>query len=110
MVESVYCVAEKENAKSGPCKIGVSGDPIKRLAQLQGGNPRQLCLMWSISLKLGGLAYDAEQTALRRFRPNVYDFIEKDRLKSEWIAASPKDVLAFVSKMLDPSEIIAVQS
>lgn len=89
----VYCIAEDGAHITGPCKVGVAYDPVKRLGSLQTGNWRQLHIVWAVKFWGRDFAESMESLCLVKYRPSVYGIPSKKRLKSEWIEATPAEVL-----------------
>lgn len=75
--------------KDGPIKIGVSGHPLARVADIQGGNPETVTLLATIV----GSALD-ERRIHRQF--------ESTRIRGEWFAASP-ELIAFIAALASPA-------
>lgn len=97
----VYCVVE-HGGFNGPCKIGVAASTKRRLGELQIGNWRKLYLAWTICLPCRQSALSIEDHCLLKFRPNSFDCgpSKRRRLCSEWLDASPADMLAWASRVL----------
>lgn len=72
----------------GPIKIGVGGDPVTRMANLQIGHHEPLTL-------LATLAGDAETEA------EVHEAFARHRLRGEWFEPAPA-LLAFIAEHAQP--------
>lgn len=70
----------------GAVKIGVAGDPLRRLDQLQTGNPRRLVLLGTIP---GGRGIEAE----------IHDHFRPAHLRMEWFRATD-EVLVMIDSIL----------
>ena len=97
----IYCVCEEGAQLIGPCKIGVAAYPEKRFSSLQCGNWRQLIAVWQMRLERRDTALKAEERCLHALRPDIYTVDNRPRLKSEWVDASPSQVLEVVLKFLN---------
>lgn len=94
----VYVICWRQR---GPCKIGVSDWPKKRLTALQSAHPYKLYLVKALGTKSANAAYKIEQDALFRLRGV--------RLQYEWVDATAKQTLdavvsAFSANKQDPKE------
>ena len=69
----------------GPCKIGVSDWPKKRLTALQSAHPYKLFLVKALGVQSATTAYNIEQAALFRLRGV--------KLQYEWVDATAKQTL-----------------
>lgn len=67
-------------------KIGVAGDPLRRLDQLQTGNPRRLALLGTIP---GGRGIESE----------IHDHFRPVHLRMEWFRATD-EVLVQIDSIL----------
>jgi hypothetical protein len=79
-----YCLYTVAHDANGPVKIASSGDPIQRLANLQGGNPQPLSLwfmLWSRSC--GKLEIERIEQAVR------LHFFDK-KVLGDWFDISPE--------------------
>lgn len=89
-----HCVYIFSCGGDGPCKIGVSENPIKRLSSVQTGCPQQLYVshvFWmprAHALKLEKLALD------------IYDY-QGHRATGEWINLGPKRVAEMLGGLLE---------
>lgn len=99
----IYCITETGFETTGPCKVGRATHVNKRLSALQGGNWRQLNLIWQLRVGNRWQAADIEQHLLIMHRPNPYSGAE-NTLWSEWIAVAPAVALRTALHM---SEIVA---
>lgn len=75
-----------QQGKSGPIKIGIATDLVRRLLQLQNGNPEQLCLLRA----LRGADYAVEAKVHERFA--------KERVLGEWFEPSSR-LLRFIESV-----------
>lgn len=97
----LYCITEFNCETSGPCKVGIATKLGTRVSSLQGGNWRQLVLIWKIRLSDRDRAKDTEGRLLRQFRPDLFGPPLISGLKSEWVTARPLDVLKQAIEFLD---------
>ena len=97
----LYCVCESDTLLVGPCKIGIATHLNKRLSGLQGGNWRPLILAWKVRLADRDRAKETEQRILMMLRPSLYVVDDRPRLASEWVAASPFQVLGLAVEYLN---------
>lgn len=95
----VYCITEGESDSA--CKIGVSADPLKRLGNLQAGNPRELSIDWLLPVPERSWAFAVENYVLGMFRPNVYSSRPRADLRSEWVEVPPAQALQAAAAYLD---------
>ena len=85
----VYFIAELSNVKLvHRVKIGVATNPQKRLAVLQTGNSRQLCLLFTIGPMSKSQAYGVEQ--------HLHNEFCRCQIRGEWFR---KQVLRKVGKI-----------
>jgi len=103
MKSQIYCVSEIKDGDIGPCKIGVTACANKRLAGLQSGNWRRLHVIWATDILDRHVALEIERSSLIWFRPSRFTNSDYDdiRLRSEWIAAQPSDILSFVRHKME---------
>ena len=77
----VICVL-REGRAEGPCKIGVSDNPVSRLASLQSGNPEKLVVYGTVSFPDKNQALFVE----RSFHKMYGEF----RMEGEWFGMKPE--------------------
>lgn len=97
----LYCITEMGHEETGPCKVGIATRLDTRLSSLQGGNWRQINLVWQVRLCDRLFALTVERWLLGKYRPSIYGPDDKPRLMSEWIEASPNDALKTAVKLID---------
>jgi len=96
---SLYCVIEK-GCKT-QCKIGVTVDPVKRIASLQAGNKRKLSFAWLIEGIIRSDCFDTERYLLDRFGFYFYGHSKRKQLESEWVDATPSEARYVADYYLD---------
>lgn len=69
----VYVISE---SKRGPVKVGISANPVARLNDLQGCNPRRLRLQYT--------SRPFERTEAMRIERLAHDLLSEHRLRGEW--------------------------
>jgi hypothetical protein len=75
----IYVIAESE---AGPCKLGISNDPSKRVRQLQTGHVGQLRL-WH--------AEPAEAAKVKSLERLLHRDLRHHRVRGEWFNLSVRD-------------------
>lgn len=84
----IYVIAE---ATEGPCKIGVAVDVRRRLAALQGGNPRKL----SVAHTHPSLPDIAPDAVIERL---AHGILYKKKLESEWFGVTVGEAIAAIAQ------------
>lgn len=87
---AVYVISR---GAEGPCKIGLSGDPDRRLAMLQTASPDRL--------KGEATFWFRTRAAAKRIEAALHDVFEPQRLSGEWFAYRPDMLLGQVESYLD---------
>lgn len=82
MSHFVYVIASSE---TGPCKVGITHAPEKRLKQLQTGHPAKLRI-WHL----------LECEDARRMERIIHDTLKIHRASGEWFHLSVEDAIAEV--------------
>jgi hypothetical protein len=101
----LYCITEHSDIETGPCKIGITARPDKRLSSLQGGNWRPICYVWMLTLPSKDLALSVEKHCLSLFRPSQYKTVEDIQLQSEWVNAAPNKVIAAAISLISANDV-----
>lgn len=76
------------SSASGVVKIGISGDPLSRLAQLQTASAAPLELVYAAAVESGD-GYPIEQAA--------HDLLDRHRQSGEWFNVSPDMAVAAIA-------------
>ncbi len=82
-------IAETED---GPCKVGISDDPSKRLASLQIGNPRRL----SIFSLFGGYT----RREAKDLEGWVHSALYLSHIRGEWFDANADEIESIIDKVI----------
>lgn len=83
-ISSVYVIGRR----GGPCKIGVSADPMKRLKSVQTG-----CAM---AVEVWGYCTFPSRFVARRFERSAHDALSGNRLSGEWFDVEPEAAIAAI--------------
>ncbi len=86
-------IAETED---GPCKVGISDDPSKRLASLQIGNPRRL----SIFSLFGGYT----RREAKDLEGWVHSALYLSHIRGEWFDANADEIESIIDKVIKDAE------
>jgi hypothetical protein len=82
----IYVIGEKTD-ENPTIKIGFSGDPAKRLRQLQTAHPRPLVLFHSEAV---------QSDKVRALESIIHKTLNHCRTKGEWFSLAPNDAVAEV--------------
>lgn len=91
----VYIISE---AECGPCKVGVSGFPPERLAQLQSGNGRGLKL-WGVIRVPNRPAFDLEK--------EIHAHFSSRRMSGEWFNVPGFEMADFLCRKFKVKKLSA---
>ena len=83
MTQKVYFI---QMGRTGPIKIGQSGNPMLRMDSLQTANPAKLRLLW---------VYEGEEYTESR----LHEIFIKDKIRGEWFKPTT-DLLSFIKTTL----------
>lgn len=100
----LYCIVEDGSESNGPCKIGIASNVGKRFCSLQGGNWRQLRIVWLVRLPDREVALRVEEYCLSCLRPNCYGMSKRRSLRSEWVDATPNETLQIGLRWLNAEQ------
>jgi hypothetical protein len=73
----------------GPCKVGITRDPKRRLSSLQSGNPYPLSIY--------GVVRVERRECVAGLEAFVHERLKDRRLAGEWFAVEPATALIFAS-------------
>jgi hypothetical protein len=91
MRKYMYCLVEEDT--TSPCKIGISNDPLKRRAEVNVGNHRNLQLAWCFLINEG--------SAYKVFERHMHRLFEDTRTTGvggfEWFHVDARTALQKIS-------------
>lgn len=92
-MSSVYVICEADSAWiRPPVKVGLAGDPSRRLSQIQTGYPRRLVVLHWFPCPHRDIAREIEQTFHARH--------EQVRMSGEWFDIAPFEAVGSVGLIL----------
>jgi hypothetical protein len=80
-ITCVYVIGRR----GGPCKVGMSADPIKRLASIQTG-----CAM---EVEIWGYCTFPSRLVAKSFEKAAHQSLARKRMFGEWFAVEPEDAI-----------------
>jgi hypothetical protein len=91
----VYALAWSSD---GPSKVGVTGNILARLSELQTAHPYRLRVYFAAELMSERRAFGVESAVLERQ--------ENQRLVGEWMAIPPRELAACIREICDEKRIV----
>jgi len=86
-ITSVYVIGRR----GGPCKVGVSTDPMKRLASVQTG-----C---AIPVEVWGYCTFSSRFVARRFERAAHKAMSERRMSGEWFNVEPEEAIRAIESV-----------
>lgn len=85
----VYAIGAIRNDRIESVKIGVAGEPLKRLATLQTGNHYKLRILFAFDTERADWVYE--------FEKSLHTTLARYKMTGEWFSCENNNVLKFVS-------------